>query len=186
LIEQIKSLKEGFSMKGSLMKRDPFKAIGRWDPLSELREMQYGMDRLFSRLLGREISVPDVGFGEWTPSVESYVKDNTLIFKCELPGVDPKDVDVSFDDSTHQLVIKGERKAEKETKDEDYLHREFDYGTFVRRFTLPEGVKTDQLKATYSNGILQITVPAPAISKAKKIEIESKPAEGEKAAKKAA
>lgn len=173
-------------MKGSLMKREPFKIMRRWNPLSELRDMQYDMDRLFNRLLGRDVSLADVSFGEWTPLVESFIKDNNLVFKCELPGVDPKDVDVSFDENTHQLIIKGERKAETETKDDDYIYRELDYGRFERRFTLPEGLKTDQLKATFTNGILEITVPAPAVAKAKKIEIETKPAEGEKAVKKAA
>lgn len=174
-------------MAKSLMKWDPFKSMRRLDPFSELREIQHDMERLYDRFLGKEISVPDLGYGEWMPLVESYVKDNNLVFKCELPGVDPKDVDVSFDENTHQLIIKGERKTEKDTKEEDYIYRELAYGSFERRFTLPEGVKTDQVKAKFTNGILEITVPAPAISKAKKIEIETpKVAGAETAIKKAA
>ena len=61
-----------------------------------------------------------------------------------------------------QLIIKGERKTEKDTKEEDYIHKELTYGTFERRFTLPEGVKTDEIKAKFANGILEITVPASA------------------------
>jgi HSP20 family protein len=156
----------------SLTQWDPFKAM-HWDPFNELREMQRDMDRLFDRFSGRDIAVSETAHGEWMPLVESYMKGNDLVFKCELPGVDPKDVDASFDEKTHQLIIKGERKQEKSTKDEDYIYREFAYGNFERRFTLPEGVKTDQLKAKYTNGILEITVPAPAVSKAKKIEIET-------------
>ncbi len=79
---------------------------------------------------------------------------------------------------------------EKGTKDEDYLYREISYGSFERRFLLPEGVKTEDLKAKYTNGILEVTVPAPALAKARKIEIETpkeaKQIESEATAKKAA
>jgi HSP20 family protein len=171
----------------SLTRWDPFRAMRRWDPFSELREMQHDMDRLFDRFRGRDILVSETGYGEWMPSVESYMKGNDLVFKCELPGVDPKDVDVMVDESGRQLIIKGERKTERGTKEEDYIYRELAYGSFERRFTLPEGVKTDQVKAKFTRGILEITVPAWAISKAKKIEIETpKLVEGEAAVKKAA
>jgi HSP20 family protein len=166
----------------SLTRWDPFRLMRGWDPFNELREVQYELDKLFDRF-GRDISGTDTSFGTWMPSVESYMKGNNLIFKCELPGVDPKEVDVTIDENARQLIIKGERKTEKDTKQEDYIHKELVYGTFERRFTLPEGVKTDQVKAKFANGILEISVPAPAISaKAKKIEIETpKMIEGEKA-----
>ncbi len=131
--------------------------------------MQHEMDRLFARLLGRDTMAE--GGGLWMPSVESYTKDNHLVFKAELPGVDPKDLDVSVTD--RELVIKGERKAEKDTKEENYLYREFNYGSFERHFVLPEGVKTEDLKAKFTNGILEITVPVPAMAKSRKIEIEA-------------
>jgi HSP20 family protein len=159
----------------------------QWDPFSELRDMQHDMDRLFDRFLGRDISASETGFGAWMPSVESYTKGNELVLKCELPGVDPKDVDVTLDENARQLIIKGERKTEKDAKDENYIYRELAYGSFERRLPLPEGVKTEQVKAKFTNGILEITVPAPAISKPKKIEIETqKLVEGEAAVKKAA
>jgi HSP20 family protein len=161
-----------------------------WDPFDELREMQRGMDRLFDRFfgrMGRDIK-PLERIAAWTPSIESFMKEGHLVFKAELPGVDPKDLDVSVVD--RELVIKGERKSEKDTKDEDYIYREISYGSFERRFLLPEGVKTEDLKAKYTNGILEITVPAPAVAKAHKIEIETpkeaKLVEGEAAVKKAA
>ncbi len=174
-------------MAKSLIRWDPFRVMRGWDPIDELRYMQYDMERLFDRFLGKEISVSDLSHGEWVPLAESHIKGNDVVFKCELPGVDSKDVDVSFDESTHQLMIKGERKSERDTQEEDYIYRELDYGSFERRFTLPEGVKTDQLKAKFTNGILEITIPLPAISKVKKIEIEtSKHVEARAAVKKAA
>jgi HSP20 family protein len=175
-------------MAKSLLRWDPFNLMRERAPyFNELRELQTDMGRLFDQFLGKEISTADLGHGEWMPLIESYKKGNGLVFRCELPGIDPKDVEVSFDESTHQLVIKGSRKADKDVKDEDYFYRGFAYGCFERRFTLPEGIKADQVKAKCNNGILEITAPLPAISKAKKIEVEApKAAEGEVAMKKAA
>jgi HSP20 family protein len=174
----------------SLTRWDPFNVMKSWDPFDELRVMQRGMDRLFENFfgrMGRDIK-PLERIAAWTPSIESFMKEGHLVFKAELPGVDPKDLDVSVID--RELVIKGERKTEKGTKDEDYLYREISYGSFERRFLLPEGVKTEDLKAKYTNGILEVTVPTPALAKARKIEIETpkeaKHIEVEATAKKAA
>jgi len=153
----------------SLTRWDPFRLMRRWDPFDELRVMQHDMDRLFERFLGREIPTEERGL--WMPSVESYTKEGKLVFKAELPGVDQKDLDISVTD--RELVIKGERKAEKDTKEENYVYREISYGSFERRFVLPEGVKTDELKAKFANGILEITVPVPVITMARKIKIEA-------------
>jgi HSP20 family protein len=149
--------------------------------------MQRDMDRLFDQFFSRDVAAPEI-MAEWTPLVETYMRGDNLIVKSELPGVDPKDVDVVFDESSNQLVIKGERKQDKETKEEDYIYREVAYGKFERRFTLPPGARIDQMKAKYTNGMLEVTVPAAAESKPKKIQIEAAPSlpEGEKAAKKAA
>ncbi len=174
----------------SLTRWDPFNIMKSWDPFDELREMQRGMDRLFDRFFGRvgRDLKPLERIAAWMPSIESYIKEGHLVFKVELPGVDPKDLDVSVLD--RELVIKGERKTEKGAKEEDYIYREIGYGSFERRFLLPEGVKTEDLKAKYTNGILEIVVPVPATAKAHKIEIETpkeaKLIEGEATAKKAA
>jgi HSP20 family protein len=167
---EIQKFKEegGVSMK-SLTRWDPFGTLRRWDPFEELRSMQHEMDRVFNRFFGREVESEHMM--QWMPSVESYTKDNQLVFKAELPGVDPKDLEVSVTD--RELIIKGERKAEKNAKEENYIYREINYGSFERHFELPEGVKTNELKAKYANGILEVTMPAPAIVKGRKIEIEA-------------
>ncbi len=168
----------------SLMRLDPFKLMRRWDPFDDLRAMQREMDRVFDRFLGGETSSIEK-ISRWMPSVESYTKDGQLVFKAELPGVDPKDLDVSVSD--RELIIKGERKAEKGAKEENYVYQEITYGSFERHFVLPEGVKTGDVKAKFTNGILEITLPAPAIATAKKIEIETpKKIESEASVKKAA
>lgn len=153
----------------SLMRWDPFGITKRWDPFEEMRSMQREMDKLFDRFLGVEF--PAEHKGAWMPSVECYAKDGKLVFRAELPGVDAKDLDVSITD--RELVIKGERKHEKDTKEENYVYREISYGSFERHFALPEGAKTDELKAKFTNGVLEITIPAPTVVKARKIEIET-------------
>lgn len=154
----------------SLMRWDPFRAMRRWDPFEEIRTMQHEMDRLFDRAFGTT-RIEGVHSSLWMPSVESYTKDGKLVFRAELPGVDPKDLEVNVTD--RELVIKGERKAEKGSKEENYLYREISYGSFERHFELPEGAKTDELKAKFTNGILEVTVPAPVVAKSRKIEIEA-------------
>jgi HSP20 family protein len=153
----------------SLVRLDPFRAMRKWDPFEELRTMQHDMDKVFGRVLG--FVAPGERAGLWTPSVESYTRDGKLVLKAELPGIDPKDLDVTITD--RELVIKGERKEEKDETVESYAYREISYGSFERRFVLPEGVKSGEMKAKFANGILEITMPAPALPKARKIEIET-------------
>jgi HSP20 family protein len=136
-----------------------------------MRIMQRDMERLFDRLAGTAKGGEVGHLGLWMPSIESYTKDGKLFIKAELPGVDPKDLDVTIDD--RELVIKGERKAEKDEKEKDYTYREISYGSFERRFMIPKGVRTDDLKAAFTNGILEISVPIPEVAKAKKIEIKT-------------
>jgi HSP20 family protein len=171
----------------SIIRWDPFRAMRAWDPFDEMRTMQRDMDRLFNRFLGTERAGEIGRLGLWMPSIESYKKEGKLVIKADLPGVDPKDLEVTIDE--RELVIRGERKAEKDEKEKDYTYREISYGTFERRFVIPEGVKTDDLKAAFANGILEISVPIPEVPKAKKIEIkteEPKKLAAETAVKKAA
>ena len=155
----------------SLIRWDPFRMLRGFDPFDELRTMQREMDRLFERVLSGETR----SAGEqalWLPAMESYVKDGTLFVKAELPGVDAKDLDVTV--TERELAIKGERRSEKDEAKKDYAYKEISYGSFERQLTLPEGAKTEDLKATFTNGILEITVPVPSLPTAKKIAVGTK------------
>ena len=176
--------REGGVYMKSLIRLEPFRLMRKMDPFEELRAMQYDMERIFEQFLGSYISSAERQSYAWIPRVENFTKDNNLIFRCELPGIDPVDLEVTVTD--RGLTIKGERKSEKGAKDENYRYREIAYGAFERHFELPEGVKTDQMKATFLNGILEVTVPAPAIAKPRKIEIEAKAEEEKEATKIAA
>ena len=155
----------------NIIRWDPFRAVRTFDPFDEMRSMQREMDRLFGRMLGIEKGIDAGHVDIWVPSIESYTKDGKIYIKAELPGVDVKDLDLSITD--RELVIKGERKAEKDGKEKDYSYREISYGSFGRRFLLPEGVKSEDLKAAFTNGVLEITIPVPELPKARKIEIKA-------------
>jgi HSP20 family protein len=141
-------------------------------PLRALTEMQQEMNQLFSRFFGegeqvgnRWVSPSD----SYVPRIESVVRDNTLWVKADLPGIDPKDVEVEVEGN--RLTLRGQRKAEHEGSENGYVHREVQYGSFVRSFTIPDGVKAEDIQAKYHNGVLELSVPLPAELLPKKVNI---------------
>jgi HSP20 family protein len=132
--------------------------------------MRREMDRLWDSFFdgavekrGREDSV-------WLPSVDVSETKNDIVVKAEMPGMDPKDIDVSLSDS--HLMIKGEKKHEKEEKEEDYHFVERSYGSFVRSVHLPKEVKHDKISASYKNGVLKIVLPKSEEAKTKELKIK--------------
>jgi HSP20 family protein len=119
----------------------------------------------------------------WMPDLEIFEKNGTLFLRADLPGMTKDDVKIEIADNA--LVLTGERKVEKEEKDREYFRSERAYGSFCRSVPLPEGVKADAVKAAFTNGVLEITVPLPAKQelKPKRVEIQELP---EKKAKTAA
>ena len=130
-------------------------AIVRWDPFGEALRMQRDMDRIFSRLGMAEIG-PE-GAVAWMPKVDVKRKDDDIIVRAELPGIDPENVEVEVTDNV--LTIKGERHAEEQQEGEDWLVRESSYGLFERSLTIPDGVDPAAITAEYTDGILEIHVP---------------------------
>lgn len=126
----------------------------RWDPFRELSAFHRDIDSLFRRSFGPWRGEEDVVF---SPTVNAYVRGNEYCVEAEIPGVDKKDLDVSVEGDV--LTLRGERKLSRETREEDYFLRESQYGSFLRRLTLPEGVDTEKVNASYENGILKISMP---------------------------
>jgi HSP20 family protein len=110
--------------------------------------------------------------GTWAPRADVYEQNGNLVVKAELPGVDKNDVDVAVEGG--DLVIRGERREEHEIKEEDYYRMERSVGSFYRRLPLPEGIKADQVAASFADGVLEVRVPKPATveTKATKIAIK--------------
>jgi HSP20 family protein len=103
--------------------------------------------------------------------VEARIDDGTYVIRLALPGVNPKDVEVSFMENS--LTVKGERKPDHDPEGKDYFAREMTYGPFQRSFTLPEGVDAAQVEAKYTNGMLEVRVPAPRAATPRTIEIKA-------------
>ncbi|MDI6715735.1 MAG: Hsp20/alpha crystallin family protein [Actinomycetota bacterium] len=139
----------------------------RWDPWREFIRIQDELSRMFQRVFGagKEMAVP------WTPLVDVYEKDDRYIVSVELPDVRPEDIDVSVIDNT--LRIKGERKHVYEAKPENYVRSERFYGPFERTIELPMSVKTEEVEATYKDGLLQINLPKVEVKKGKEIKVKA-------------
>jgi len=98
------------------------------------------------------------------PAVESFRRGEKYILRVELPGVDPKDIEMSVEDG--RLTLKGEKRDEGREEDKDHYLREVGYGRFQRSFRLPRGVKAEELKARHENGVLTVTIPARSLADA--------------------
>ena len=118
--------------------------------------------------------VPFGGFGlgfSKEPALEVYEKDNKVVVKAELPGLDKKDIKLSLDGNI--LTISGKRSAEREVKKDDYYYTERSYGNIQRSVRIPEGVKQDGVKASYKDGILAVEFELDkAAQKGRDIEVE--------------
>jgi HSP20 family protein len=164
--------------------------LERWRPSRELDRFRsefddmlerFGFDRdWFGRLpFDREF------FGEREsagarPAIESFIQDSKFVVRTDLPGIDPKDVDIKV--LAGVLTIKGHREDKRETKKADFFRREIRYGSFERSIPLPQGIKAEDLKATYHDGVLELTAPMPkeAAPKQVKIQVEAPKAGTEK------
>jgi len=133
------------------------RALTPWTGLSTMRKE---MDRLFDRFW--EGDLPQLpSLGDWAPALDvSETKDSVMV-KAEVPGMDPKDIALSLQDQV--LTLKGEKKQEKEEKDEHYYRAERSYGAFARAIRLPAPVDASKVTATFKHGLLTVTLPkAPA------------------------
>ena len=107
----------------------------------------------------------------WSPQIEMFERDNELVLRADLPGLTKDDVKVELADGG--ITIEGERKNEHDEKGEGYYRSERSYGKFYRRLPMPDGVDPEDAKATFSNGVLEVTMPAPkhAGRKSRRLEI---------------
>jgi len=143
--------------------------LSPWKPARELSSLRREMDRLFEDFLGEKGTFfPEAG--SWVPAVDVSETDDNILVKAELPGMDSKDIDVSVQGDI--LVIKGDKKEEKETKEENYHRIERRRGTFARSIKIPVPVDAENISAKYDKGVLTVTLPKQEESKAKQIEVK--------------
>jgi len=141
--------------------------ITRWDPFREFVTLQDRMNRLFRDTQGgQEEALTTTTFA---PPVDVYEDEHNIMLKIEVPGIDEKDIDVRIENNT--LTVHGERKFEKEEKEENYRRVERQYGSFTRTFTLPTTVDSDKVEADYDKGVLKIKLAKKAEAKPKQIKV---------------
>src|SRR5215470_842819 len=142
--------------------------ITRWDPFREFVTLQNRMNRLFHDSYGdtREEALTTNTFA---PAVDVYEDEHNVTLKVEVPGIDEKDIDVRIENNT--LTVHGERKFEKEEKEENYRRVERQYGSFTRTFTLPNTVDQESVQANYDKGVLKIELAKKAEAKPKQIKV---------------
>ncbi len=133
-------------------------AIVKWDPFRDMITLRDRMDRLFEDSLNRfRGGEDDMTHSTWSPAVDIYETTENIIIKAEIPGVNKKDISVEVKNDS--LYLKGDRKFEKELKEENYHRMERSYGSFSRVFSLPTSVEQDKIKANFKHGVLQISIP---------------------------
>ena len=146
-------------------------ALIRWDPFREVSALQERMNRLFSDLRSSSpFREEEITQGPLVPPVDIYETEDSLVFKAELPGVTKEDITVEVKDNT--MTLKGEKRFQKEVKEEGYHRVERAYGAFQRAFTLPGMVEQDKVKAKFKDGILEIVLPKAEKAKPKQVKVE--------------
>lgn len=143
--------------------------ITRWDPFREFSTLQDRMNRLFRESYGPEGREESLTTTTFAPAVDVYEDEHSVNLKIEVPGIDEKDIDVRIENNV--LTVHGERKFEKDEKEENFRRVERQYGSFTRTFTLPSSVDSEKVSANYDKGILKITLPKKAEAKPKQIKV---------------
>lgn len=141
----------------------------KWNPMRDMLGFNSPADRLFNDFFYPKRSGPKSQDWGWNPRVDIYDEEGAIVLKAELPGVDKDAIVVDVKDRV--LTLKGERSAENEVKEESYYRRERTFGSFERRFNLPDNVDPDRITADYKDGVLKVAIPKPEEAKPKQITV---------------
>lgn len=140
-------------------------AITRYEPFNLLSQLQRELDRFQNG----DDSGGKIATAEWAPAVDIKEEENQFVIHADLPGVNPDDIDVSMENGV--LTIKGEKNTEAKTEKDNYKRVERIYGSFYRRFSLPDTADNDAISAKTKNGVLDIVIPKREAEKPKKISV---------------
>ena len=141
-------------------------AISRWDPFRDVVALQNRVNSLFREISEGDNSLTTASF---VPAVDVYEDAKKVVLKLEVPGMEEKDLDVRVEDNT--LTVKGERKFEKDEKEENFHRIERRYGSFYRAFTLPSTVDTQNVEASYNAGVLKLELNKKPEAQPKQIKV---------------
>jgi len=143
-------------------------SMTHYNPWNIFDQLQHEMNRAQSHHNKTEDN-GDVVTSDWTPAVDIKEEDNKYLLIADIPGVDPKNIDIHMENGI--LTIKGERDSELKTEHQDFKRIERKHGVFYRRFTMPEGVNADGIEAKSDNGVLTVSIPKQEAIKPRKITV---------------
>ena len=151
-------------------------AIVRYEPWHVVNRLHQTLDQVFNNHFGNDsaLSSPEASSSpsvSWVPRVDIHEEKDRFVVLADVPGVDPKDIDITAENGV--LTVRGERKVEKRETEAGYERIERVAGAFLRRFTLPEGANTEQIKAKQTNGVLEVTIPKTPAVQPRRISIDS-------------
>jgi HSP20 family protein len=143
--------------------------IRRWDPFREMMVLRNSLDRVVDRDMA--LAPGDWKAFNWSVALDVVESEDEYLVKASLPGINPEDLDITFDDN--RLTIKGEVKEESDVEDSHYHLRERRYGSFTRSIKMPSGIQSDEIEARYDKGVLELHLPKVEEIKPKKITIQA-------------
>jgi HSP20 family protein len=151
-------------------------AIVRYEPWHVVNRLHQTLDQVFNNHFSNDatLSSPEASSSpsvSWVPRVDIHEEKDRFVVLADVPGVDPKDIDITADNGV--LTVRGERKVEKRETENGYERIERVAGAFLRRFTLPEGANTDQIKAKQINGVLEVTIPKTPAVQPRRISVDA-------------
>ena len=143
-------------------------SITRYNPWSLLDQLQREMTQPMSKFDTDENG--NIATANWAPAVDIKEDDKSFTLLADIPGVEPDEIEVTMDNGV--LTVKGERKSEKKTEEENYKRVERQYGVFYRRFSLPDTANADEIEAHSEHGVLKITIPKQEVAQSRRISVK--------------
>ncbi len=141
-----------------------------WEPFRNFRPFYGDFDKFFDEAAIAHSPAAAQAKGTWHPNVDVYETEGGYVLKAELPGVSKEDIKIDINDNV--LTLKGEKKFEEKTEKDNYLRIERSYGSFTRTFALSDKVDSENIKAAYKDGVLEVTLPKKEEAKPKEIKVE--------------
>lgn len=140
-----------------------------WEPFKNYRPFNNNFDTWFEDAF-KSLNSSEVETGNWLPNVDIYETDERYVINAEIPGLTKEDIDIDLKENI--LTIKGEKKFEEKTEEDNYVRVERRYGTFQRSFALSENADAEKINASYTNGVLKVSIPKKEEAKPKQIKVE--------------
>ncbi len=137
----------------------------RWQPFSEMESLRHQMDRMFDELAGMNRQTSP----NWTPAIEIQDREECLVLRAEIPGVEAKDLDIQV--AREAVAISGEHRYENKAQEQGFFKTELRYGSFQRTIPLPVAVENNQVQAEFKDGILKLTLPKAQEAKHKVVKV---------------